>query len=103
MRQDVGCAKAPALTLPSALQCCAPCAPSRAHGAHGARHRCTASTAARAPLRTLRTPVDVAADRRYQIVPGKRVEGQMSDPIIRVTDIAWVRLRAPDLDLQERF
>ena len=26
-----------------------------------------------------------------------------SEPIIRVTDIAWIRLRSPDLDLQERF
>lgn len=27
----------------------------------------------------------------------------MDEPIIRVTDIAWVRLRSPDLDLEERF
>jgi len=27
----------------------------------------------------------------------------MTDPIIRVTDIAWIRLRSPDLDLQEQF
>jgi catechol 2,3-dioxygenase-like lactoylglutathione lyase family enzyme len=27
----------------------------------------------------------------------------MAEPIIRVTDIAWIRLRAPDLDLQEAF
>jgi catechol 2,3-dioxygenase-like lactoylglutathione lyase family enzyme len=27
----------------------------------------------------------------------------MSAPIIRVTDIAWIRLRSPDLDLQEDF
>lgn len=27
----------------------------------------------------------------------------MTDPIIRVADIAWIRLRSPDLDLAERF
>jgi catechol 2,3-dioxygenase-like lactoylglutathione lyase family enzyme len=27
----------------------------------------------------------------------------VSEPIIRVTDIAWIRLQTPDLDLQEQF
>jgi hypothetical protein len=27
----------------------------------------------------------------------------MGDPIIRVRDIAWIRLRSPDVDLQERY